>query len=66
MLADNRKIIGGDSRQLLYLPIAPDRGAGSAADAPSLELIAPTVTATPEEPTTARKARSAGRNGGSR
>ncbi len=67
VLADNRKIVGGDSRQLLYMPVAPGRGAAPAgAGAPPLELIAPTVTATPEEPTTARKARSAGRNGGSR
>ncbi len=67
VLADNRKIVGGDSRQLLYLPVAPGRGAIPAgAQAPPPELIAPTVTATPEEPTTARKARSAGRNGGSR
>lgn len=67
VLADNRKIIGGDSRQLLYMPVAPGRGAApTGAEAPPPELIAPTVTATPEEPTTARKARSAGRNGGSR
>ncbi len=67
VLADNRKVIGGDSRQLLYLPVAPGRGAAPAAGgAPPPELIAPAVTATPEEPTTARKARSAGRNGGSR
>ncbi len=65
VLADNRKIIGGDSRQLLYLPVAPGRGAApTGAEALPPELIAPTVTATPEEPTTARKARSAGRNGG--
>ncbi len=65
VLADNRKIVGGDSRQLLYLPVAPGRGAApTGAEAPPPELIAPTVTATPEEPTTARKARSAGRNGG--
>ena len=67
VLADNRKIVGGDSRQLLYLPVAPGRGAAPVtSEAPPPELIAPTVTATPEEPTTARKARSAGRNGGSR
>lgn len=65
VLADNRKIVGGDSRQLLYLPVAPGRGAApTGAEAPPPELIAPIVTATPEEPTTARKARSAGRNGG--
>jgi len=67
VMADNRKIVGGDSRQLLYLPVAPGRGTAPAgAEAPPPELIAPTVTATPEEPTTARKARNAGRNGGSR
>ena len=67
VLADNRKVIGGDSRQLLYLQVAPGRGAAPAAGgAPPPELIAPAVTATPEEPTTARKARSSGRNGGSR
>ncbi len=67
VLADNRKIVGGDSRQLLYLPVAPGRGAAPVSnEALPPELIAPTVTATPEEPTTARKARSAGRNGGSR
>lgn len=67
VLADNRKIVGGDSRQLLYLPVAPGRGAApTSSDVLPPELIAPTVTATPEEPTTARKARSAGRNGGSR
>ena len=67
VMSDNRKIIGGDSRQLLYLPVAPGRGPATTVDgAPPPELIAPAVTATPEEPTTARKARSAGRNGGSR
>jgi membrane protease subunit HflK len=67
VLADNRKIVGGDSRQLLYLPVAPGRGpATTGNEALPPELIAPAVTATPEEPTTARKARSAGRNGGSR
>ena len=66
VLADNRKIVGGDSRQLLYLPVAPGRGgAPVSGEALPPELIAPAVTATPEEPTTARKARSAGRNGGS-
>lgn len=67
VLSQNRKVIGGDSRQLLYLPMAPSRGdtSGSSSAVP-FELIAPTVTATPEEPTTARKARSSGRDGASR
>lgn len=49
VLANNRKVIGGDSRQLLYLPVAPGRG-GAQTAAPALppEVVAPTVTATPE------------------
>ena len=46
--------------------VTTERAAPSVDGAPPPELIAPAVTATPEEPTTARKARSAGRNGGSR
>lgn len=51
VLADNRTIVGGDSRQLIYVPM--DRktpAAGGAANAPVLDpqLLAPTVTAEPE------------------
>jgi modulator of FtsH protease HflK len=67
VMSENRKIIGGDSRQLLYLPVQPGRSRPNTDDsAPPPELVAPIVTATPEEPTTARKARESGRNGGSR
>lgn len=66
VLADNRKVVGGDSRQLLYLPVPPARNqAPAAAAAPPPELIAPTVTATPDEDTT-RKGRSSGRDGDGR
>ncbi len=66
VLADNRKVVGGDSRQLLYLPVPPARGQTTApAAAPPPELIAPAVTATPED-TETRKSRSSGREGGSR
>jgi modulator of FtsH protease HflK len=49
VLANNRKVVGGDGRQLLYMPVSPGRGGASQA-APALppEVIAPTVTATPE------------------
>jgi membrane protease subunit HflK len=50
VLADNRKVIGGDSRQLIYVPMA---GAG-AASAPSAaqaalpsEIVMPSVESTP-------------------
>jgi len=53
VLSHNRKIIGGDSRQLLYLPVQPSRnaaqtGATPAMSAPPPEMIAPAVTSTPD------------------
>jgi modulator of FtsH protease HflK len=51
VLAKNRKIIGGDSRQLLYLPMSPAQtGAQQAPATQALppEMIAPMVTATPD------------------
>lgn len=68
VLADNRKVVGGDSRQILYMPVPPARGPAPAAPTESAlppELIAPTVTSTPEEIPT-RKARGSGRNGDGR
>jgi membrane protease subunit HflK len=64
VLAHNRKVVGGDSRQLLYLqmPAARDPGTGAAASAPTPELIAPTVTSTPDDGNT-RKGRGDGRGG---
>jgi modulator of FtsH protease HflK len=65
VLANNRKVVGGDSRQLLYLPMSPTRGSGaqqtSAPAALPPELLAPTVTATPES--TIRPPRSIDREG---
>lgn len=46
VLKDNRKIVGGDSRQLIYVPMA---GSSAAATNPPLlapEVLSPTVTAT--------------------
>jgi membrane protease subunit HflK len=45
VLADNRKVVGGDSRQLIYVPMEPAKG-GTATSGPlSPEALAPTVTA---------------------
>lgn len=51
VLAQNRKVIGGDSRQLLYLPVAPGQAAAPAPamSAPPPELVAPAVTSTPDD-----------------
>jgi len=49
VLADNRKVVGGDGRQLIYVPMPQ---AGHAAAAPAVlpsDLVAPTVTSTPED-----------------
>lgn len=68
VLADNRTIVGGDSRQLIYVPM--DKGARGPAAVPQAgaplldpQLLAPTVTAEPEmrEGRTSRQPRSAGR-----
>lgn len=51
VLAENRKIVGGDGRQLIYVPMAGQGGnAGATTSQPLLtpEVISPTVTA--EEP----------------
>jgi membrane protease subunit HflK len=51
VLADNRKVIGGDGRQLIYVPMTAGQG-GTASPPPVLsqELMSPTVSATPEAP----------------
>ena len=45
MLADNRKVVGGDSRQLIYVPMEPAKGSSAASAPLSPESLAPTVTA---------------------
>ncbi|WP_242108307.1 FtsH protease activity modulator HflK [Luteimonas aquatica] len=49
VLANNRKIVGGDSRQLIYVPMVGQGGGASAAASPVItpDMIAPTVSATP-------------------
>ncbi len=64
VLAENRKVVGGDSRQVLYLPPAPARtqaAPAAASAAPTPEMIAPMVTATPDDDV--RKPRGTDREG---
>jgi modulator of FtsH protease HflK len=50
VLSANRTIVGGDSRQLIYVPMAQGTGnASSAAPLLSPELVAPTVNATTDD-----------------
>ena len=51
VLAQNRKVVGGDGRQLIYVPMG--QGSGNAAAAPPLlpqDLISPPVSATTDLP----------------
>lgn len=67
VLAENRKVVGGDSRQVLYLPPAPARTPAAPAAAPAAptpEMIAPMVTATPDDDV--RKPRGTDREGDGR
>jgi membrane protease subunit HflK len=52
VLAQNRKIVGGDSRQLIYVPMPGAPAAASSAPpaqaTPAPDLVAPPVTATPD------------------
>ena len=61
VLAENRKVVGADSRQLIYVPMA--RGAGASTTPPMLtpEMVAPTVNATDSNPRPARGERPTGR-----
>jgi membrane protease subunit HflK len=61
VLGDNRKVVGADSRQLIYVPMG-GRATGTATP-PMLppELVAPTVNATDASPRPARGERPTGR-----
>ena len=50
VLADNRKVVGGDGRQLIYVPMAPQGGGTTNSQPPVLpqDIIAPPVSSTPE------------------
>ena len=63
VLSGNRKIVGGDSRQLIYVPMAEKGGNKSSASAPLLttpDILAP-VTATGDETRVGRTSRPSGR-----
>lgn len=49
VLAGNRKIVGGDSRQLIYVPMEGRGGSSSSGSAPLLspEVLAPEILSTP-------------------
>ena len=48
VLSENRKVVGGDGRQLIYVPMPAAANADNAAAAPVLpaDIVAPTVNAT--------------------
>ena len=58
VLAGTRKVVGGDSRQLIYVPMEGQGTTGSA-QPPLLtpETLAPEVTATPNDPANTRSGR---------
>ena len=59
VLADNRKVVGGDSRQLIYVPMQGANAAAPPAPAQAIlpDLVSPTVEATVEPARPARKGR---------
>ncbi len=61
VLAQNRKVVGGDGRQLIYVPMPGQGGATTAPAAPVLtpDLVMPSVESTPQR--TERPARPTGR-----
>lgn len=63
VLEKNRKIVGGDSRQLLYVPMDDRRAAPASGNAPLLtpELLAPMTTEPAGTPRPARSPRPTGR-----
>ena len=63
MRQNNRKVIGGDSRQLIYLPMPAQGGANAAAPAPTPEVVMPAVESSATTPlrSAERPARPAGR-----
>ena len=68
VLSENRTVVGGDGRQLIYVPMQGAKAPASAASAAppaalAPELLSPTVSATAES---ARKGRPEGREGASR
>ncbi|RNF82559.1 FtsH protease activity modulator HflK [Montanilutibacter psychrotolerans] len=65
VLAGNRTVVGGDSRQLIYVPMGNPTGAAGNAPLLPPEVLSPTVTASEPEPSrparTSRPTRPTGR-----
>jgi membrane protease subunit HflK len=59
VLADNRKVVGGDGRQLIYVPMQGANAVPPAAPAQAIlpDLVAPTVEASAEPARPLRKGR---------
>lgn len=67
VMAGNRKVVGGDSRQLIYVPMDSAKGAMPApATAIVPELVSPTVNAAEDAVRTGRQGRPEGREGANR
>ncbi|HEX2596828.1 MAG TPA: FtsH protease activity modulator HflK, partial [Luteimonas sp.] len=72
VLSENRKVVGGDGRQLIYVPMPASGAASSAADTntpPSVlpaDIAAPTVNATTGDSRPERSTRPTGREEPSR
>ena len=67
VMAGNRKVVGGDSRQLIYVPMAGAQGAMPAAATGILpDLVSPTVNATQDGSASGRPGRPDGREEPSR
>lgn len=67
VLAENRKVVGGDSRQILYMPMPQGRSQTNTASEPAPQVMAPVVT-TPDtsEARASRTPRSSSRDGDGR
>ena len=63
VLAENRTVVGGDGRQLIYVPMQGGKAAPATAPVAPLapELLSPTVEAAAEAARPARSGRAAGR-----
>ncbi len=73
VLSENRKVIGGDGRQLLYVPLPGDSRATGTAPAPAPEVVLPAINGTgssqardPGRPTGRPAGRPSGREEASR
>jgi membrane protease subunit HflK len=53
VLSENRKVVGGDGRQLIYVPMGQGATTAATSSVPNVlpaDLVAPTITATPTDP----------------